>query len=440
VNNRLAANPESSVLKQDVRLIDIVTLGAGAAIGVAIFSIFAPAAALAGPGMLISMAVAAIPMCIFALVYAFMGSADPQSGASYVWPSRYVNPFVGFLIGWLRILASTGVMVLLATVLVQHWSRMVALSTKPTMALIFLVFYLLNVRGVAVATRVQTILFFLMTIALALLVAGSIGKLDPQHFSPLLTHGWAGVWAAVPLLVSLFLGIENAVEVGEETRDARKTVGRAIAICVVTILVIYACVSVAVLGVLGPGALATSTAPLLDAAGAVFGRPAQGLILLAATLAIAKSLNATLLIFSRYLFAMGRDGVLPAQLGRIHPKWGTPHVAVTVAFGCCLLGLFLPSNLVFLFLAANVPTLLKYLGTCLSALRVLRNHPEVYARAGFRPQRGVLAALGWLGVFAAVLIVLAGLTADWRPYAVLLGWAAVGVVAWTMFASKSRQH
>jgi APA family basic amino acid/polyamine antiporter len=440
VNNRPEANRSIPVLKQDVRLVDIVTLGAGAAIGVAIFSIFAPAAALAGPGMLISMAVAAVPMCVFALVYAFMGSADPQSGASYVWPTRYVSPFVGFLIGWLRILASTGVMVLLATVLVQHWSRMVAIPTKPVMALIFLVFYLLNVRGVAVATRVQTTLFFLMTLALAWLVAGSIGKLDLRHFSPLLTHGWAGVWAAVPLLVSLFLGIENAVEVGEETRDARRTVGRAIAICVVTILVIYTCVSVSALGVLGPAALATSTAPLLDAAGAVFGRPAQGLILVAATLAIAKSLNATLLIFSRYLFAMGRDGVLPAPLGRIHPKWGTPHVAVTVAFGCCLLGLLLPSNLVFLFLAANIPTLLKYMGTCLSALRVLRNHPEVYARAGFRPKRSVLIALGWSGVLAAGLIVLAGLTADWRPYAVLLGWATVGVVTWTMIAPGLRKN
>jgi basic amino acid/polyamine antiporter, APA family len=52
----------------------------------------------------------------------------------------------------------------------------------------------------------------------------------------------------------------------------------------------------------------------------------------------------------------------------------------------------------------------------------------VYARAGFRPTRTVLAALAWLGIACAVLIVLAGITADWRPYAVLLGWACAGVV------------
>jgi basic amino acid/polyamine antiporter, APA family len=421
-------NHPAAVLKQDVRLIDIVTLGAGAAIGVALFSIFAPATALAGPGMLISMGMAAIPMCVFAAVYAFMGTADPQSGASYVWPSRYIHPSVGFLIGWLRILASTGVMVLLATVLVQHWSRLVSLPLKPAMAAVFLAFYLLNVRGVALATRVQTGMFFLMTLALAVLVVGAVSHVEPSRFTPWLTHGWSGVFAAIPLLVSLFLGIENAVEVGEETRNARTTVARAIAICVGTILLIYSCVSVATLGVLGPAALAASDAPLLDAAGAVFGRPAEVLILVAATLAIAKSLNATLLIFSRYLFAMGRDGVLPRSLGKVHPRWGTPYVAVTVAFGCCLLGLLLPSNLVFLFLAANLPTLLKYLGTCASVLRVLRHHPHVYERAGFRPTRTVLTALAWLGVVCAVAIVLAGITADWRPYAVLVGWACVGVL------------
>jgi APA family basic amino acid/polyamine antiporter len=429
-------NRETGVLRKDVRMIDIVTLGAGAAIGVAIFSIFAPATALAGPGMLISMAIAAIPMCVFAFVYAFMGTADPQSGASYVWPSRYIHPFAGFLIGWLRILASTGVMVLLATVLVQYWSRILALPLKPAMAAIFLVFYVLNVRGVAVATRAQTLMFLLMTLALGLLIVGGVRKLDLSHFLPVMPHGWGGVVAAVPLLVSLFLGIENAVEVGEETRDARNTVARAIAICVGTILIIYTGVSVATLGVLGSQALSMSDAPLLDAAGAVFGRPAQGLIILSATLAIAKSLNATLLIFSRYLFAMGREGALPRALARIHPQWGTPHVAVTVAFSCCLLGLLLPSNLVFLFLAANLPTLLKYLGTCTCVLRILEHRPDVYERAGFRPARTSLRILAWVGIVCAVSIVLAGVSADWRPYAVLLGWACAGVVIWSLMRRR----
>lgn len=429
---------EQGGLKKDVRLIDIVTLGAGTAIGVAIFSIFAPATQLAGPGMLIAMAIAAVPMCVFALVYAFMGTADPKSGACYVWPSRYIHPFVGFLVGWLRILASTGVLILLGTVLIQYWSRVVSVPLKPMMAAVFAVFFLLNLRGVAFAARAQTILFVLMTVALASLVFGSVGKVDVARFSPLLPHGWSGVLAAVPLLVSLFLGIEGAVEVGEETKDPRRVVGLAIAISVATILIVYATVSVATLGVLGPEAVAASKAPLLDAAGAVFGKAAQSLILAVATLAIAKSLNGTFLIFSRNLFAMGRDGVLPQALGKVHAQWGTPYVAISVAFGCCLAGLLLPSSLVFLFLAANIPTLLKYLGTCISVLKVLKNHPAVYESAGFRPSRAVLSSLAWLGILCGVLIVLAGISADWRPYVMLLGWAGLGVLVWLTHASPKQ--
>jgi APA family basic amino acid/polyamine antiporter len=239
-----------------------------------------------------------------------------------------------------------------------------------------------------------------------------------------------GMLAAVPLLVSLFLGIESATEVGDEIRDVRRVISRGIAISVGVTLLIYGAVSVVVLGAVGPADLAGSNTPLLLAAERVLGPVAKYFIVLAATLAITKSLNAILIICSRYLFAMARSGALPEALGRIHPRWGTPYVAITVAFGCCVLGLVLPTDLVFLFLAVNIPTMLKYLATCLSAMRVLKAHPKVYAEAGFKPERGVLKAVSVAGVVCAVIIIAVGVEADWRPYAVMLAWAVVGVVYW----------
>lgn len=417
-------------LQRRLRLTDIVTLGAGAAIGVAIFSIFAPAAAIAGPGMLISLAIAAFPMIIFAVVYAFMSSAMPLSGASFAWPTRFIGPFVGFMIAWLRILASTGAMVVLAQVLVQYWSTVLALPLKPTMFVIFLVFYLLNLFGVSVAAKAQRLLFSLMLVALFIFFVGSIRHLEISKFAPLLPHGWSGVWAAVPLLVTLFLGIENAVEVGEEVREAHKTISLGIALCVGVTIVVYASICVACLGSLGAAALAHSEAPLLEAARLTLGRAAAGLILTAATLALAKSLNAVLLIFSRYLFAMGREGALPQIVGRVHPRWGTPHVATTVAFACCAIGLCLPTNLIFLYLAVNIPTMLKYLGTCVAALRLIGNRPDLYEQAWFKPSRRALCLWAWAGVLSALTIVALGLGTDWRPYVALLAWGAIGALYW----------
>jgi APA family basic amino acid/polyamine antiporter len=417
-------------LRQGIRLVDIVTLGAGLAIGVSLFSIFAPAAKLAGTGLPVAVLLATVPMVVFAVVYAFMGSTVPVSGASYEWPTRFVHPFVGYIIAWLRILGSTGAMVVLALVLVRHWSALVDLPLKPAIFGVFLLFYVLNVLGVSVASKAQTVLFGLLLAAVVVFVAAGAPRIELANFSPPLSAGWEGALLAIPLLVSLYLGVEAAAEVGEEIRDARRTFARGIAISIGTTLLIYGAVALVTLGTLGLDRLTASEAPLRDVAAQELGPAAAFFIIVAATLAIATSLNALFMIFSRYLFAMGRRGVLPSALARVHPRYGTPHVAATVALACCTAGLLLPTDLVFLFLAVNIPTMLKYLGTCLSAVMIARQQPELLESGGFRIGRGAVLAWATAGIVAALAIIIVGFSADWRPYAVLGVWAVLGIAYW----------
>jgi APA family basic amino acid/polyamine antiporter len=228
-------------------------------------------------------------------------------------------------------------------------------------------------------------------------------------------------------MVSLFLGIETATEVGEEVRDGRRTIPLGIGLSILLTAAIYLAVAIAVLSVLGASRLGASEAPLLDLANATLGGLGQPLILVSATVAIGTSLNAISLIFSRYLFAMGRSGVLPGALARVHPRWGTPWVAVTVVYALCLLGLLMPLNLVFLFLAVNIPTLLKYGATCVAAVRVVTRHPDVYGGARFKLPPAAMRGWAWAGAACAAVVILLGLEADWRPYAVLGGWAIAGL-------------
>jgi APA family basic amino acid/polyamine antiporter len=160
------------------------------------------------------------------------------------------------------------------------------------------------------------------------------------------------------------------------------------------------------------------------------------LLLITALASIGAAMNATILIFSRFLFAMGRDGALPASLGRIHPRWGTPYVATTVVFVLGLLALLLPDDLIFLFLAANIPTMLKYFSNCWSALRLVDRHPALHAAAKFPMTRRSVRAWSLVGMACAAGIILAGLGADWRPYAILLAWGAVGSVYWFSYARQ----
>lgn len=424
----------SSELKHGVGLIDLVMLGAGTAIGAAIFTVLGPAAAVGGTGILITVALAALPMVLFALVYAYMASAAPSTAASYEWQRRFTHPLVAFAIVWLRVLSNAVVMIVLARVLVNYLSMVIPLPAKPVMFGLFALIFALNYVGVAVAARAQTVLMLLLLAIFTVFVVAGAPDLKPGLLVQATAGGWLPILAALPLMIQLFLGIETATEVGDEVRNAKVVVPLGIALGLALTVVVYLVITFTALSLVGPQALASSDAPLLTAAEAALGSWAAPLIVTAAVVALLKSMNAVFLVYSRFLFAMGRSGVLPSALARIHPRFGTPHVATLVAFAASSAALFLPSSLLFLLLAVNVPTMMKYLGTCLAAYNVARAHPEVHDQARLRFSRPTVKTLSVLGVIAAVVIAALGFSTDWRPYVLLVVWLAIGLAyyAWRL--------
>jgi basic amino acid/polyamine antiporter, APA family len=426
-------------LKRDVGLAGVVTFGAGTAIGVSIFSVLAPAAKAAGSGLLVAVAIDVVPMILFATIYSFLSSALPKSGASYEWPRRFIHPAVGFLVTWLRILSNVGALVVLSMVLVNYLSSILVLPLRLTMAAVITAVFALNYLGISVAARAQNALMVALLAALAIFVATGLPIASATVIGPLWSRGWLAVTTAVPLMISLFLGIESAAEIGEEVRNPERTIPRGIALAVVLTAVVYLAIAATALGILGPERLAASAAPLLDAARSSMGKFAAPVILSAAVVSIIKTMNAITLVFSRAVFAMGRSGSLPAVLGRVHPRFGTPHVALIACYSAAMLGLFMPPSLTFLLLAVNIPTMLKYMCSSLSAVLIARDHPDVYARAVFRPRRGIVVALGILGVLAGLAILLAGIGADWRPYALIGAWALIGMAYWSASSYRRRE-
>ena len=426
-------------LKQGLTITDVVAIGVGSAVGVSIFSIMAPAAKVAGAGMLPALAIAAIPMVIFAVVYAFMGSTVPRSGASFDWPARFIHPFVGFIVAWLRIVGNTGALTVLTLVLVSYVSREVPLPQKPSMFALLVLFFLANLFGVKVAAGVERVLVAFKIIAFAVFVALGISAVDTANFQPVFDTGFGGMFAALPLLVSLYMGIESATEVGEEIRNGAAVIARGLAVASALTILVYLSVSSVALGVLGAPALGASTAPLFDAGEKFLGRWNSPLIIFAAVASIGTSINAIYLTFTRFLFAMGRDGVFPEAFARVHPKWGTPHVAVTAVFVLGVAGLLLPSSLVFLFLAVSIPTMFNYLSNCWSAWRLVDHHPDLHARAHFQLSKAAVKRWSAAGVICGLVIIVAGFSADWRPYAILGAWFVIGLVYWIVRGRRTSQ-
>jgi APA family basic amino acid/polyamine antiporter len=424
-------------LRHGVRLIDLVMLGAGTAIGASIFSVLGPAAQVGHEGVLVACVLAALPMVLFGLVYAYMASAVPRTAASFEWQRQFTHPLIAFGIVWLRILSNAVVMIVLGTVLVSYLGRVIAVPAKPVMFGLFLAVFALNYLGVAIAARAQTVMMLMLLAVFAVFVIAGAPSLKPQLVQQSLSVGWVPILAALPLMIQLFLGIETTTEVGEEVADPKRVVPLGLALALALTVVVYLAIAFTALSLVGADALAASDAPLLTAAEAALGGWAMPLIVTAAFLALLKSMNAVFLVFARFLYAMGRAGVLPAPLGRIHPRFGTPHVATVVAFIACCLGLFLPSSLLFLLLAVNIPTMMKYLGSCLAAYNVAARHPEVHAQARLRLGRGTVRVLAGLGMAAAVVIASLGFGTDWKPYALLAGWLALGLAYYAFVSRKT---
>ena len=116
-------------LKKGVDLPAVIALGLGTAVGVSIFSVIAPATAIAGPGMLIAVPIAAVPMFIIAVTaMPLWVRRFPTSGASYEWPRRFLSPFAAFVISWLRMAGTTSALLVLALVMTRYLSMVAAIQ------------------------------------------------------------------------------------------------------------------------------------------------------------------------------------------------------------------------------------------------------------------------------------------------------------------------
>ena len=293
-------------------------------IGAGVFVVFGPAAASAGPGLLIALAAAATVAYCNATSSARLASLYPHSGGTYVYGRERLGPFWGYLAGWSFVvgkLASCAAMAL--TVGLYVWpAHAHAVAVGAVVALTAV-----NYRGIgksALATRVivAVVLAVLAGVVAAVMISG---RADPARVT--LTGGSpTGVLQAAGLLFFAFAGYARIATLGEEVRDPARTIPRAIGIALTMTFAVYAVLAVTLMAILGPG-LATATAPLADAVRAAGAGGLEPVVRIGAAVAALGSLLSLILGVSRTGLAMARDGHLPAALAAVHPRYRVPHRA-----------------------------------------------------------------------------------------------------------------
>ncbi|MEU4874033.1 APC family permease [Streptomyces sp. NPDC021608] len=316
----------ASELRRTLGVGDAVVLGLGSMIGAGVFAALAPAAHAGGSGLLIGLALAALVAYGNAMSSARLAALYPASGGTYVYGRERLGPFWGYLAGWSFVVGKTASCAAMAlTVGAYVWpgrEHVVAVAAVVALTAV-------NYGGIqksAWLTRVIVAVVLAVLASVVVVCLGS-GASDPGRLEVGGSEGFGGVLQAAGLLFFAFAGYARIATLGEEVRDPERTIPRAIPLALGITLVVYACVAVAVLSVLGSDELGRASAPLADAVRAAGASGLVPVVRVGAAVAALGSLLALILGVSRTTLAMARDRHLPHALSVVHPRFQVPHRA-----------------------------------------------------------------------------------------------------------------
>ncbi|MFI8878366.1 APC family permease [Streptomyces sp. NPDC055243] len=316
---------------------DAVVIGLGAMLGAGIFAAFAPAARAAGSGLLVGLAVAAVVAYCNATSSARLAARHPASGGTYVYGRERLGDFWGYLAGWSFVVGKTASCAAMAlTAGAYAWpghERPVAIAAVVALTAV-------NYIGIQKTAWLTRTVVALVLAVLAAVVAACLtsGRTDAARLELSGDASVGGVLQAAGLLFFAFAGYARIATLGEEVRDPRRTIPRAVPLALGITLVVYAAVATAVLAVLGPDGLADATAPLADAVRAAGAPALVPVVRVGGAVAALGSLLALILGISRTTLAMARDRHLPHALATVHPRFHVPHRA-ELAVGAAVVAL-----------------------------------------------------------------------------------------------------
>jgi basic amino acid/polyamine antiporter, APA family len=356
------------VLERTVGLLGAVGFGLGAMIGTGVFVYTGIAAGLAGPAMLVSLGIAGAAAAANGLSSAQLAMIFPRSGGTYEYAGRLLAPWAGFMAGWLFLAAKTASAAATALGFGAYIGPVIGappVVVSLTLAAAIVALDLYRLKG---AGTVNLVLVSMSVLALGLFVGTGLGEVKGAHFSPFAPHGIYGTLSAASLLFVAFAGYGRVATLGEEIKDPRRNIPRAVVLSLIGTTTLYILVSWVAIGTVGAEALAEaakSGAPLERAAA---GRGVRMALAIGAATAMGAVFLNLMLGLSRMAFAMGRTGDLPGGLAKVN-RYSSPYVSV-VFVGLVVGTLIAIGNLVGL-VSLSAFTVLAYYGiTNLSALRI----------------------------------------------------------------------
>ena len=387
----------------------------------------------AAPLALIAGALAIVPI---ALCFAAVGSRVQVTGGPYSYLAATFGPFAGFVAGALMWISNFTSSAGVAAALALQVAALLPVFDAPVprallLSGVYLALFALNAFGVKLGARAIMALAALKLTPLFALAALGLWFVDWSQvsFAFAAVPDWTAFGASMALVMFAYSGMETALIPSGEVQDPARNVPRATLVAILLVVLLYLGLQVVGQGVLG-AALGTSGVPVADTAAALW-TPGRTLLLVTACVSMAGFLMGNLLGTSRLVFALGRDGYLPAAFGAVSPRHRVPLLALAahaaLAWALSLLGTF-----DVLALISGGAICLVYALVALAAWRAQKRD----LRERGTPFRLPLGATIPLLALAAMVAIVATLSArEWLAIGVAL--AVLGVV-YAVLAARRR--
>jgi APA family basic amino acid/polyamine antiporter len=376
---------------------------------------------------LIGWIVSAAGAIALALVFARLARQFPATGGLYAYTRRAFGDVPGFLVAWGYWLSIVGTLAALAVACVGYLDPFVPSIVRTPAAAAALAVGLVwlmigcNVAGVAVAGNVQIVTTVLKLLPLVVVAVGGMLFFQPSVFTlpeTTATPMGAQLISVVTLTLWAFLGLECATIPAGSVRNPARTIPLATVAGTVLAAAVYIVSTVGVMSLVGPEALAASTAPFADGARRLFGDSGAAIVALGAAISCLGALNGWTLMAAQLPMAAAADGLFPPLFGRLSSR-GTPAVGLIVAgvLASILVGLNYSRDLVALFtfiiLLCTLGTLVPYVFCSLAVWLLPRERFTPMAAAvsifAFVYAMFAIGGAGMETVFYGFLLLLAGL-------------------------------
>jgi amino acid transporter len=414
VGSRLNKNHSKT---KPLRLFDIVMAGLSGAIGFEIFVLLDYAYfRLAGPDMLIALALGGVINLLLMLSYCELAAAMPKVGGEYVYIKTAFGGYNSFIFGCFRWLAIIFAASLASIAFVLQFSYLFSAISPEIQAailnytwiiaiLLVAVMGFLEIRGVR---KIGSIIVMAVLLLFAgLIIGGLFGGVGPSDLSTApLPSGVSGIFAATVYVFPMFIGTKAIIAASAESKKPEKDIPRGIIITALILIPIYLLLAFVVVSTVTPEEIIQQIPLISFAAGRVFGNYGTIFFSLAGMAACLSALGTALSVQSSIIRGMSIDGYFPKSLNLTHPRYGTHHIAAIVGI-VFIMGISIVGAVPFLGYAASFGSLIVFALVNLSLIKLRKTQP--YLERPFKtplypftPTLGVILSIALLAIPLAI--------------------------------------